>query len=471
MKYFISILIAFLTLNHLGFAQNYQPVFSNRTLCFTANKNDGEFYFVHSDSVRIQNEDSIFYLNKILDSKIEDPWCLSPFSNSVLGDKVILTNKDEAIFISHSDTLTILFKAQKGEEWIMASNDKYDYIAKVKSIYKETFINTTDSVKIIEVAKFDKKFQNPTSTYEQFMVISKNYGIIRTYKISFFPTSDWYLELAGIDHPKIGIQDLKWKDVHNYNVGDEIQTLTLSTRLGVFLSKRVFTEKRTINDSIHYSYTEKIFDIDDLTSNDRKLTLRNETQHQMIVYENVEFDRISGEPVIVDDYAAKCNILENNFFLKKGIPSCGMAFNHGESCWEPPFETFGCYTEYYYKGLGGPYYYVDNRESYAPYTEDVQLNYYRKGDTTMGNDWVALYSDKNDYTNKLKLQIINGKVRINGLPKSNYAYKLDVFNLAGQRLKRCIISDQVTIDLSEFNSQQLVYKITCNEKVIDVGHL
>lgn len=258
---FASVLMCFINLN----AQDYQTVKSDRIAFF--NSQYGNIKCIRIDSA-IFKKDSIFYpFSNIQQLDYE---CFSPYSYSWIGKKVLIQSNGYNLFFNkRNDTIKINTSAKLNESWIAYElQDSIRIIAKVINHDILEFLGLHDSVKTIGFQVYDKEMTSLVHNLNDMSItISKNYGSVRMLNFSLFPNfeSDFfneqleYFNLIGLSKPKIGVQNLTWLDVYDFQVGDELHILYESSdwvpNFGYYTKRKTkfkYLERLESQDSLVY---------------------------------------------------------------------------------------------------------------------------------------------------------------------------------------------------------------------------
>jgi len=375
------------------FAQNYQCVYAEREAMFQFGFNNINGFKI--DSVKTTDEGTIFYPNKNIQD-FGDFECMSPYAPSWMGEKIVLKkNGDQLFFNKDKDTVLIKSLAIPGDKWIFFRNQEILIEASCTSHDTLNFLELTDSVKTISLQVFDLNMKTVESRINTYNIkLSKNYGFLEVPNIYLFPNYESYyyntLEdvhtLCGLTNPDLGIQNLIWKDVHNYNVGDIFHTVYRSafgTSGDDWVLEHQIHNKKIISKEefyglITYSIEVKIQKTINKPEWDT-LIFNFDTIH-LKVGENPEFDVIPGKPVIINE-SAYALFMESGSILKKFSLSHIQNTEEGDSCWFMPIEKTSSSINYYYNGFGGPYWeeLFGNGMDYSK----KELVYYHKG----GQEW------------------------------------------------------------------------------------
>lgn len=205
---------------------------------------------IHTDSIKVIGNDSIFYLNRIVsncDTCSAQNYDWNPVllrNQPTFLQRQVLKTANKYVF---SDTLSfaILPHAELNETWIFDTIKGIN--AEVVGESLELVLGVSDSLKYILLSTNDS------------IIISKNLGIIR------FDVSDTsHYHLMGVERPSVGLGFVvpKFADFFNFNVGDVFQYngrscgSIYSTGNGYEIKKTILS-KEDNGDTITY-YLDKI---------------------------------------------------------------------------------------------------------------------------------------------------------------------------------------------------------------------
>ena len=456
-------------------AQNYQSVNSSR-IAFFKNQS-GNVNCIRVDSVKFQ-VDSILYLFSNIQQLDYD--CYTPYGDSWIGKEIIVGNKDYDYFFNRThDTIKIKKNARLNENWVA-----YERLYSVKIIAEVInydtlhFLGQIDSVKTIRFQVYDASM-SPVShdLNNKSIILSKNYGLIKTLNFYLFPDyqngylSDQQLveyDLIGMTNPEMGIQNLEWFDVHDFQVGDELHTYYeqsdyLDEEYGYTNTIKTidkYLERTNYDDSIVYFIERKQsrhFSKDDSNS------FFYDTIKSVIIQNSI-FNKLPGDPII-SEFAAYSYYMtiENN--ISKTEPPLPIWPSYNDSCWTDCCAD-GCFPEYkYIKGLGGPYYKCSNAFSFGGM--ENKLVYYKKGQIIWGTPLIitgiseiSIESEIELYPNPAK-EIIWIKTVTANLPCS-----IELLNLNGQVLMGQELNSELTsLDIKKYTPGIYLFKIINKEKV------
>src|SRR5512133_1820025 len=243
-------------------AQDYRAVYRDRTALYST---DHEIFGLRIDSSGWAG-DSFYIPNHIIREK--DDYCFTPKGASWIGEKIIEKGKGFTYFINFlHDSVKIKTNAAIHESWIMYKADSVLYKATVTTCDTMSFMGVTDSVKRIAIQVTDLN-DNPLKNDLNYNIIllSQHYGLVLTLHLYFFPywvaeSGDMYptvTHLIGIDKPKLGVQNITWLDVYDFQPGDEIHILEESYFWGTdYLQETIKIKKKYLlrenfKDSVHY---------------------------------------------------------------------------------------------------------------------------------------------------------------------------------------------------------------------------
>ena len=465
-------------------AQNYQTVYSNRTALFS------EGYSLQGmkmDSVKIEGNDSVFYPLKRIGATWGWGWeCFSPYKASWLGDKIIISGHWN-VFINDTDTVWIKTDAALDESWSCYSNQDYTIEAKVTAHELAHLLGIEDSVKTITFQAVDRENAVIEHLFDdKSLQISKNYGIVRGFDFTSLPDSPIECELAGISCPAIGIQNLTWKEVWNFEPGDVIHVLKRNHYWpNVQIEKKgiiTYLEREEDENKIIYKLfireNEYRRNYNSTDGSWTESTSYSDYETAEYVYSNAAFDKLPGEVIFNENYNASTNII--SFFSDGSIAKAMRSYEiiyyrdfDGEECWRRPV-TNDCMIsidDYYVKGLGGPYYLCDDFFNLSERT----LVYYKKGETEWGTPLTLIKTGINAIKANTP-QVVYDKIsevfliNYNLSPSSSCFFEL--IDLKGQLLIREKISSlPCSIPTGRFPNGFYLYRLMVAGEIIDSGKM
>lgn len=388
----IFTLTSFFTLLSMGngaFAQNYSVLQADRTFLYEGS--EGLIYGMRVDSIGQQSEDIIFHLLKNLQGA--DYYCFIPEGPSWLGKNIRIKPNGESIFYNAiNEPITIKTQANLNETWICYSSVSLSFRATVSSVETGEILGLTDTLKTISFQALNADNQNiEHPVNELHIVLSKNYGMQKTLNFytflqqeaGFFLGQLQQMTLVGFDQPETGIQDLRWRDVHNYEIGDilhkEKVDNTISYNSLTQTLQRVL-DKQILEDTIVYQIEEKIkysrfgFESNTFTSSIDTIDFQ--------VTSNPDFDVLPGVAYAVNDIQDGFDVnhlRQSPHDINKLMGSVYCAVPFQDTCYTYIIADGCLYNQEFIKGLGGPYYHF----TYFWDEMECKLVYYKKGD----NEW------------------------------------------------------------------------------------
>src|SRR6056297_194382 len=373
------------------FGQDYQTVHSNRTAHFkdyAANVRS-----LRIDSVQYQG-DSILYPFAVIQQVGVN--CFSLSQASWIGKKVIIEDSGHNLFFNkYGDTITLQPQAMPGDSWLaFQRGDSLSIKARVTALEEGEVLGMPDSVKTVRFQAYgneDQAMDHPVNSME--IQLSQHFGFLQTLNFAFFPDLEGAFlgrglleyELAGLSEPRAGIQNLSWRDVHDFQVGDIMHVREESRcwpdpgQTTVTKSIITYLERADYADSIvyHYALEEQIEHTDDLGfSVEYSIDTLIQTIHP-----NPAFDQLPGQPVVEQDFSYQYYM--NAAYPLSKIDASGFeSFFQTENGREMSFVEGCLRDDTYYKGLGGPFYFC--MYDICNGIEERKLVYYEKSDTVWG---------------------------------------------------------------------------------------
>jgi hypothetical protein len=218
--FFLLILLCF-----SSSAQDYRNICSaGTTLYMNADSNMKAFRL---DAYAILGPgDTIFYSYPVIGQILNISGCFDTAMGSVLGRKIYKKSDGWFWFFNASgDTLKLMSQAVPGQSWRFCNLAGTDWLqATFSSAVTENILGTSDPVKVFTLQAKNQGGTNITSVFNQKTIkLSQHFGLVRMMDVNFFtgnPDTTVFL-LAGKTAPAIGLQPISWKDVFNFEVGDE----------------------------------------------------------------------------------------------------------------------------------------------------------------------------------------------------------------------------------------------------------
>ncbi|HET6244860.1 MAG: T9SS type A sorting domain-containing protein [Bacteroidetes bacterium] len=378
-------------------AQNYQTVLSNRIGYFEDSNKDVRC--IRIDSVLPQT-DSIFFPAPNINF---DGECFTPYGPSWLGSMVIVKNDGYNLYFNKDkDTVKIKTIASLNETWTAFQiQDSIVITAKVIQITLSSFVGVSDSTKTIEFKVYDKAMVPMNHDLNnKTIILSKNHGWVKVLNFNLFPHlysfSPFYIDLLqeyaliGLSDPQVGIQNLLWFQVHDFQIGDEIHSeyynngvyngsFSYSTTIKTI---EKYLERYDFQDSIVYKVETRRAKELNYYMGDKVQSFTHDTLIKVIKPFPL-FDHFPLEPFLEGTELGEISM--KNYSRLQKTPLFGLS-NESDSCWKEIIFSGCMNNDFYVKGLGGPFY-----SCYYNFNINEQkLIYYKKGVQTYGSPFIAL---------------------------------------------------------------------------------
>ncbi|MCG8700242.1 MAG: T9SS type A sorting domain-containing protein [Bacteroidales bacterium] len=456
-------------------AQNYQPVYSHRTALFDGAKLG--LYPIHIDSVKY-NGDSIFYPIKFI--RPIDSKCYSPYEPSWLGEKIIVENNGNCLFFNDAkDTIRIKTNALLNEEWDTWKLPDSNYV-KAKVILWDTMsiIGLFDSVKTIAFQMYNKSHNMIDHKVNDYSVqLSRNYGLLKTPNFYSFPNEDSYnnepldsFHIVGLTNPAMGIQNLTWFDIYDFQPGDEIHTKHLLSKMGyssiTTKTIRKYLNRQDFQDSIIYT-VEQSLSIHTKVKDSIKYEFEIDTITETIASYDTLFNTLPMKPIIQPERISQYSMYDND--TKKSNVQF-FIYSDNDSCGGVPLSEGMPISETYKRGLGGPYY-SHSTNDYE--IERKELVFYIKGDVTWGSPLNLNTMESTEHESSIRVypnptkQFVNFMLEASHLPA-----KVEISDIQGKILmSELIIEKNASLYINDLTSGLYLYRVITKNDGIHTGKL
>lgn len=363
------------------FSQNYHCINPNNISFFI--DSTGEIRAFKIDSAAFLNNDSIYFTFKQIRPFNYKKNCYRADGASWLGKQLVLKSNGDYLFFNYQqDTIKIKSTAGLNENWIAFIYKNGSYIrATITKIDTSSFLGLNDSVKTIIFSAFDKNNIALSHRVNHLSIsLSKNYGFVKTMNFLNFPDGlNWFIysdqalaeyKLCGLTNPSVGCHNVTWKEVYNFNIGDELHTVYTSIeghpyyddRKNIYTIKTVISKSQS-HDTLIYTFYRKEQTINQNINLSTHDTIRSSsTIKDTIIFRvapNKYFDNLAGETSWRDktfkyplEYYQE--YFANGRYLKFD-PNLNNPLKLTDSCYGF-FIADGVTADKYIEGLGGPYY-------------------------------------------------------------------------------------------------------------------
>ncbi len=462
MKTYFPIFV-FLIYANIASAQAYQVIKSNEQRIYG--------YYSSNSYLEVRevdfDGDSIFWLAPHWLESTDFSNCIYPDTTSSLGTQVRIAENGITTFYTMADeTITLHTQANTGDvPWLA-------YTAPDSSWYMEAFVServwenvlgTPDSVKTFKFAAYnaDGTTMNQWIT-DQSIRIGKQMGLIKAPPISAFPEiayalgAPWFDELIGIEG-QVGIQDLKWFEVNDFQVDDEIHVENSFGGASIEHVLKKYLSRQDFPDSIVYEVEVSRWSNQGSFPEINMQYQGTEIETQTI-HSHSDFDKLPGVPIVMadsslgepmgtyyqlgtyEDFPAK--------YMPGGSPGLSPSWDESLNCFSGIIDWPWCYyggDAYYVKGLGGPYRTCDQIMSVS-YSK---LMYFNKSGEEWGSPLSTTAAERLS-ANALKVypNPANESFRL-GLEQGSYPLQLEVYEIGGRLLKHHTVNgpdDAVPVD-------------------------
>ncbi len=452
----------------------YQTVYSNRKAYYTTI--DQKIETLKIDSCVFFN-DSILYPSRTL--QLIGDECYDPNGGGWAGKKIVLSNQWNYFFNEDNDTIKIKTDAVLNESWTLFKRTDITIAATVTKWDTTTTMGMADTVKTITLHVFDRSMKPlPHELENATLKISKHFGLTKTLNFTYFPAlkyiTEYYvpmeLELIGITNPELGVQNMNWFDVFDFQVGDEFHYIESSNYLvngGSAWEKkqiiRILT-RENFNDSIHYTEDVQLIQKYKQNAQSNYVTTSEHYQTGFWVQKNTAFEQEPGIPIFNNDstrieiYTAFNSVSRRDIYTK----------NNG--CWiRSNIIDDACNYVSYAKGRGLIH---SSSGCWLMSGESLDQVYYKKGAETGGTPLILTGNEE-----------LNARYSVNIYPNpttdkiyidlnDNIHCTFELFDAQGKfMLQKELNQKQNSVNMQEFNKGMYFYRVKTDEKQVKTGKI
>ena len=202
-------------------AQKYQNICSPGVTYYKTSS--GVFGAFRLDTIHNPRVGDSLYISYTAIRETSGGYCSDITKGSVLGREVYKKHDGWIyLFVHPLDTVRIFSQAGLGQAWHFYDQPNYYLEARISSIIPDSVLGQTDTVKVISIQAKAYNGQNISHIFnnKQFR-LSRHYGLSVIYDIGLIPDDTARYTLEGKSSPSLGLQDLDWQQVYDFNVGDE----------------------------------------------------------------------------------------------------------------------------------------------------------------------------------------------------------------------------------------------------------
>lgn len=371
--------------------------------------------------------------------------CAQPDGPSWLGSEIIKTAEHQTLFKNLHDQEIIFENLQllsAGDSWTCWQSDMYYVKATIMDVTEESFLNVTDSVKIISFQKYNNDDELVSSLVNDKIVkVSKHYGMTQTLPWIMFPDIPLYPEptgntptypesgteywISGSTQLNAGMNNLTAQEIFDFNIGDIFHILEVDSRLSITgetdTIKTILRviDKTNYEDSIAYEYererNEKYLEFEGEGGPmvDSVLIYIHDTIEKSyfldpyldkVPFETAfQYQQDSSEALVV------YHRLNQTDYGRRGKNTAAFTgvqwmWDEGSDCLDANyFDGCGPYDRYYVSKLGGPYH---NCASWIDGTETLKsLVYFEQNGEIWGDPFDNLITHEDGELAKEKYGI------------------------------------------------------------------
>lgn len=462
---FIILSVSLMFSTQITDAQNYKAIITDSEHFFY-DSTSRNIISIRIDSSKIIGNDIFYYNFKQI--RLTDNGCYIIDGNSWLGDQVI--EKPDGTFVftvypfsppDSAHTYRILTRSGLNQTWHFYDfHPVNDYVeAKLTEIKYMSFLNLTDSVRVVSLTRKNAAGQiieSPVNT--QKLLISKNHGLIKLVKFDEIPYYEMYqfFDLVGKTNPENGINNVKTMQIYDFEPGDEFHTVFFERS---YISPNTATKISTISrilERINYPSGDSVsYRIEQCQSSSWLNTgtwYASEHRFDTIIQtysplKTPEFETLPLETVVSASFNGWATYTSMGFMVtdtqipiydilfKAILPNAFWTNNGG--CWGQIIFDGCYYPDYYFKGLGGPYYDC-GEPAWGPENE---LVYYKKGPITWGTPLVCdsllqvgLPEMPHDQQLSIYPNPTSGEISISVPAGFHFPCVLNIFDLSGRKV-------------------------------------
>lgn len=389
-------------------------------LCALINTSKAQHYFpfLRSNISYFEDQKSKVYTLKIKDSSnnqynfepnlhinpnFDEGGCDIKTNASWMGRKVIQVSDTSFWFINfEGKPITLYSNSKVGQSWQAYSDGVTNFMFNhVKDSILQIF-GRTDTIKIIQTTLPAQS--NTTQLVNVWL--SKAHGLIKTVNFYTFPKTFQLgiltyqfpstLTLVSEANTNLPLQNITWSDIYNFDVGDEFHYLdynfivnyqpdliTTDTCRSIY----IVYQKQSNNDSLFYKFTRRQYCT--FRKND-SLWYRLVTDSVDVIY--TKDTMLNKEPGLSRPrYTGNLGmglytIALNRNTIEKSTYISSIILGEFDSCGLMAADLYNT-PQFYYKGVGGPYYEEISNGFPGGSSTAHLLVYYKKLNQTWGNPW------------------------------------------------------------------------------------
>ncbi len=469
LKYFAFIsMLTIINLNPIK-AQNYNLIDTNKPQFFIAK--NGTVNALNIEIAYLKNTDSLFYnyytlqdttptQNNCTDNPTQNHCYCGVNVKKTWFSRLIIkkNNGDYILFNEKKDSIKIQSRANIGQKWtLMRLNPNQYFEAQTTAVVSQNVLGTTDSLKTIEITLKNNAGQTVSNPLNGKKIqISKNKGLIATLSFAGFPNDTSTIT-------RIEPLYMTGKQVYDFDIGDVFQ-YHIDCLLPKYIHNTILKKQFNTNqDSVFYTIKSQSFTVNNNLASLGALDtfavgigalndtlFRNFLPKQTIFnynagvgssftyHQDSRYNQRTYLEYVDDEYAI--NIINRTFFT--------------DTCFGPNLLATVFTNLRYIKGAGRNY--TQNAKPNAV-CRRLELIYYKKGNETWGNNFLAIGIEQHTNTNKNTLLIYPNPAKTSIAVAINHIEHLQIYDMWGKNIIKIIQPDNQNIDVS--NLEQGIYAI------------
>ena len=257
MKKIYLLLPVFLLFSCCLFAQNWWPVKTGETYHYRLPDSTHITHSIRVDSVRTQNGDSVFYMNRVLKTYVipgepllgEDSVWITLYKQGQFLCQTMTKKPDGSLVFDAQnyfiDTSIVVYpNASQGDSWLAVADGNITAI--VTSVIEGFVLSIPDSLKTIQFSNGAK------------WVISKRHGLVSA---PDFSTNSPIVTLSGLENQGLGDRLYRFEDFFDFQLGDIFEYHSSFSGQSGWSETRLKTKilgKTTLSDGFQYAVEKKL---------------------------------------------------------------------------------------------------------------------------------------------------------------------------------------------------------------------
>ena len=396
--------------------------------------------------------------------------CADTSYGSILGTRILKQTNNRIVFFNQfNDSIILKSLSTLNEFWTCIQLSDGAFLqAQVTSVEIDTIMGLQDSLKIITFQAKDSLHQNISHHLNgQDIWLYKHYGIGKIFDFYNFPNDSLSYFLSGQTHFQLGDQDFGWREIFEFNIGDEFhyKGIQISPYYYGFESIEKVLDKTVYENSDSVAY---IFEHCEYRFNPSGPGWLYIYDTVVRTYNFLEMDTISWIFVMPDEFKRKDTLIwsyASEYYSYTDTSKMerikGRLFDKYmvwvDTCWFA-FNFFIIDSTEYADGLGQTFH-SNNID-----IESSKLVYYKKGSETWGTpvatDCPTLVSTEETPVPQTEYPIYPNPASTHITIEAPLQSQISIISLHGQKLiNRQITQPKTSIDVSTLPSGVYIVKL------------